>query len=85
MTGSLTTKTLEKWLTNMAAAPAQRRPKNGKPQYKAAPRIEDEIRARFRRLRASRRSTKTRTKRTECVQCVLGYFRNSKLPAWNVD
>jgi hypothetical protein len=23
MTGSLTTKTLEKWLTNMAAAPAQ--------------------------------------------------------------
>ena len=42
----LKTETLDNWLTSMAKAPAQSRPKAGKPQYKAAASSEDAIRAR---------------------------------------
>ena len=41
-----TTEELRKWLATMARMPAQRRPKNGKPQYKAAATTEEQIRAR---------------------------------------
>jgi integrase len=42
----LTTERLRQWLTTMAAAPAQLRPRAGKPQYKAAPVTEDDYRQR---------------------------------------
>ena len=42
----LTAEQLREWLATMAAAPAQKRPKNGKPQYRPAPNTDDAIRAR---------------------------------------
>ena len=42
----LTAEQLRRWLANMAAAPAQSRPKNGKAQYKAAPVGDEAMRAR---------------------------------------
>ena len=42
----LTAEQLRRWLATMAAAPAQSRPKNGKPRYKAAPVGDEAIRAR---------------------------------------
>jgi integrase len=42
----LTPEVLRRWLSNMAAAPAQTRPKEGKPQYKAAPVGDEEVRRR---------------------------------------
>ena len=42
----LTAEVLRKWLATMAAAPAQNRPKNGKPQYRPAPSTDDAVRAR---------------------------------------
>ena len=42
----LTAKTLRAWHAGMAAMPAQSRPKDGKPQYQAAAKSADEIRAR---------------------------------------
>jgi integrase len=42
----LTAEQLRRWLATMAAAPAQSRPKAGKPQYKAAPVGDDGMRAR---------------------------------------
>ncbi len=43
---ALTTEQLRRWLATRAAAPAQRRAKDGKPQYQKAPSTEDEVRAR---------------------------------------
>jgi integrase len=37
---------LRRWLATMAAAPAQGRPKAGKPQYKAAPATDEDVRRR---------------------------------------
>jgi integrase len=42
----LTAEGLRKWLATMAAAPAQNRPKNGKPRYRPAPSTDDAVRAR---------------------------------------
>ena len=42
----LTADVLRRWLATMAAAPAQGRPKAGKPQYKPAPVTDEAIRAR---------------------------------------
>jgi integrase len=42
----LTAEVLRKWLATMAAAPAQSRPKDGKPRFKAAPTTEEGTRAR---------------------------------------
>jgi integrase len=42
----LTTEQLRKWLATMAAAPAQSRPKAGKPRFRAAATTEEELRAR---------------------------------------
>jgi integrase len=42
----LTAEQLRRWLATMAAAPAQRRPKGGKPQYREAASSDDEVRAR---------------------------------------
>jgi integrase len=42
----LTAEQLRKWLATMAAAPAQNRPKAGKPQYREAPSNDDAVRAR---------------------------------------
>jgi integrase len=42
----LTTEQLRKWLATMAAAPAQNRPKAGKPRFRAEPATEAEKRAR---------------------------------------
>jgi integrase len=42
----LTPDQLRRWLATMAAAPAQIRSKDGKPQYQKAPANEDEVRAR---------------------------------------
>ena len=42
----LTAKRLRDWLATMARAPAQIRPKDGKPQYMEAPITEDQVRAR---------------------------------------
>jgi integrase len=49
----LTSKVLRKWLTTMAAAPAQKRPKAGKPQFRAEPEDEDEAEEAKRPRRAS--------------------------------
>jgi integrase len=38
---------LRRWLSTMAAAPAQGRPKGGKPQYRAAPVTDDDVRRRY--------------------------------------
>ena len=42
----LTVEQMRKWLATMAAAPAQRRPKAGRPQFRAAPTTDEGIRAR---------------------------------------
>jgi integrase len=42
----LTAEKLRRWLANMANAPAQLRPKEGKPQYRAAPEGDEAIRKR---------------------------------------
>jgi integrase len=42
----LTAETLRKWVATMAAQPAQTRPKNGKPQFKAEPEDDEDIRRR---------------------------------------
>jgi integrase len=42
----LTAEQLRKWLATMAAAPAQTRPKAGKPQYKADPATDEDMRRR---------------------------------------
>jgi integrase len=42
----LTTEELRKWLATMAAAPAQSRPKAGKPKFRAAPATDEGVRAR---------------------------------------
>jgi integrase len=42
----LTAEQLRRWLATTAAAPAQSRPKAGKPQYREAPSSDDEVRAR---------------------------------------
>lgn len=42
----MTTDILRRWLTGMANAPAQTRPRKGKPRYRAAPEDDDAIRAR---------------------------------------
>jgi len=42
----LTAEQLRRWLSTMAAAPAQSRPRGGKPRYKAAPVGDEAIRAR---------------------------------------
>lgn len=42
----LTAEILRKWLAAMAAAPAQSRPKDGKPQYRDEPSTDEEVRAR---------------------------------------
>jgi integrase len=42
----LTTDVLRQWLATMAAAPAQNRAKDGKPQFRAEPKNEDDIRRR---------------------------------------
>jgi integrase len=42
----LTAEQLRRWLATMAAAPAQRRPKDGKAQYREAASSDDEVRAR---------------------------------------
>jgi integrase len=42
----LTAEQLRRWLANLAAMPAQRRPKAGKPQYQRAPATDEDIRAR---------------------------------------
>jgi integrase len=42
----LSTEQLRKWLATMAAAPAQNRPKDGKPKFRLAPDSEERIRAR---------------------------------------
>jgi integrase len=46
MVGALTAAQLRKWHATMAAAPAQGRPKAGKPQYKAAPVTDEDVRRR---------------------------------------
>jgi integrase len=38
--------TLRRWLATMAATPAQKRPKAGKPQYKAEPKSDEDVRRR---------------------------------------
>jgi integrase len=43
----LTTQKLRQWLSSMAAMPAQKRPKDGKPQYRTKPANDDAIRARM--------------------------------------
>jgi integrase len=42
----LTAEVLRRWLATMANAPAQTRPRNGKPQYRAAPEGDEAVRAR---------------------------------------
>jgi integrase len=42
----LTAEQLRRWLANMAAAPAQTRPKAGKPQYQAPPATDEDVRRR---------------------------------------
>ena len=42
----LTVQRLQSWLSNIAKAPAQTRPKNNKPQYRAKPMTDDEVRRR---------------------------------------
>jgi integrase len=42
----LDAETLRRWLADLAAAPAQTRPKNGQAQYRPAPKTDDEKRAR---------------------------------------
>ena len=42
----LTPETLRSWLATMAAAPAQFRPKDNKPNFRAAPSTEEQVRAR---------------------------------------
>jgi integrase len=42
----LTAEQLQRWLATMAAAPAQVRPKQGKPQYKPAPATHEDVRRR---------------------------------------
>ena len=42
----LTVEQMRKWFATMAAAPAQRRPKAGRPQFRAAPTTDEGIRAR---------------------------------------
>jgi integrase len=42
----LTAERLRRWLATLAASPAQVRPKNGKPQYKAEPNGDEDIRRR---------------------------------------
>jgi hypothetical protein len=46
MVAELTAEQLRRWLAAMATAPAQRRPKDGKAQYREAPSSDDEMRAR---------------------------------------
>jgi hypothetical protein len=42
----LSAEQLRRWLASMAAAPAQRRPKGGKPQFQAAPVTDEDVRRR---------------------------------------
>jgi integrase len=42
----LTVERLQRWLSNIANAPAQTRPKNGKPQYRAKPVTDEDMRRR---------------------------------------
>jgi integrase len=42
----LTTERLQRWLSNMADAPAQSRPKDNKPKYRAAPVTDEDMRRR---------------------------------------
>ena len=42
----LTAEQLRRWLATMAAAPAQSRPRDGKPQHRSAPSTDEAVRAR---------------------------------------